>query len=436
MHFIGIGGIGVSAIARMMLGEGKPFGRFDKLTASKPRAREVSGSDVGRSEITDELKKLGAEIFFGHNEKYLNENVDLVVYTPAVSEDNPELIKAKRLGIKTLSYPEMLGIISKEKFTIAVSGSHGKTTTTAMIGTMLQDLQLDPMIIVGSLLKDAKSNFVSGRSKYFVVEACEYKKSFLNINPRIIVITNIDNDHLDYYKNVRNIQKAFSEFVSKLGSDDYLVCNPGGKYLSPVIESACCNIIDYTKIPRDFNLKLIGEHNLDNAQAAFAVARVLKTQESRAWESLENFEGTWRRFEYKGKTKNGALVYDDYGHHPTEIRATLAGARKHFSKNKIFCVFQPHLYSRTKLLMNEFVKSFGDADTVLVADIYAAREKNEGTHSIQLVSKIKNFHKNVRYVKSFDDAGMILILEPKNGDIILTMGAGDVYKIGEILLKK
>ncbi|MBI4992126.1 MAG: UDP-N-acetylmuramate--L-alanine ligase [Candidatus Harrisonbacteria bacterium] len=416
-HFIGIGGIGISAIARMMLGEGK----------------EVSGSDVSRSEIIDELEKLGAKIYFGHDEKNLKD-VDLVVYTPAVKENNPELVKAKKLGIQTLSYPEMLGIISRDKYTIAVSGAHGKTTTTAMIGTILKDSGLDPTIIVGSLLKDSKSNFVAGRRKYFVVEACEYKKSFLNINPKIIVITNIDNDHLDYYGNVRNIQKAFSEFVSKLTSEDYLVCNPRGRYLDSVVKNAKCKIVDYTKSPRNLKLKVVGDHNLDNAQAAFAVAKILKVKESEARKSLENFSGTWRRFEYKGKTRSGAYVYDDYGHHPTEIKATLAGARQAFPHSAIFCIFQPHLYSRTKLLLNDFSKSFNDADAVLVADIYAAREKDDGTHSTQLVNKMKKFHKNVRYVDSFNNAASVLILEPKKGDIILTMGAGDIYKVGDLLL--
>ena len=205
VHFVGIGGIGVSAIARMMLAEGKI----------------VSGSDTSSSAIIDELRKLGAEIFLGHNACNVADDVDLIVYTPAVTEENPELKKAKELNIPNLSYPEILGLISKNKYTIAVSGAHGKTTTTAMIGKVLIDAKLCPTIIVGSLLKDYKSNFVAGKGNYFVVEACEYKKSFLNINPKIIVITNIDNDHLDYYGSLENIKKAFGEFVAKLGEDGF-----------------------------------------------------------------------------------------------------------------------------------------------------------------------------------------------------------------------
>ncbi|OGY64578.1 MAG: hypothetical protein A3I89_02675 [Candidatus Harrisonbacteria bacterium RIFCSPLOWO2_02_FULL_41_11] len=414
IHFIGIGGIGVSAVARMFL-RGK---------------KTVSGSDIARSEITKALEKIGAKIYYRHSGKNLKA-ADLVVYSPAVAENNPELIKARKLGIRTFSYPEMLGAISKDKYTIAVSGAHGKTTTTAMVGMMLRDAKLDPTIIVGSLLREEKSNFVAGRSKYFVVEACEYKRSFLNINPKIAIITNIDNDHLDYYKSVKNIQKAFGEFAAKLGKDGYLICNPNGKYMKPVVKIAKCEIIDYTKLPRDFKLKVIGEHNLDNAQAAFAVGKMLGIRENTIRKSLENFSGTWRRFEYKGKTKNGVLVYDDYGHHPAEIKATLKAVREAFANKKIFCVFQPHLYSRTKLLMNDFAKSFNDADAVIVMDIYAAREKNDGTSSADLVKKTQKYHKNARYAENFSKAAKILIAETKKGDLVITMGAGDVYKIGE-----
>lgn len=416
-HFIGIGGIGVSAIARMMLLEGK----------------KVSGSDISGSVITEQLSRMGAKIILGHRRENLGK-ADLVVYSPAVAADNPEILEAKRSDIPLFSYPEMLGEISKEKFTIAISGAHGKTTTTAMIGGILKDAGLDPTIIVGSFLKGEKSNFVSGKGDYFVVEACEYKKSFLNLYPKVAVITNIDNDHLDYYGNVRNIQKAFAEFVGKIGPDGYLVCNPNGKYLAPVLKRARCKIVDYTKFPRNLKLKVAGEHNASNAQAAYAVADVLKTNLKKAKQSLENFEGTWRRFEYKGKTKNGALVYDDYGHHPTEIRAALAGARKAFPRNPIFCVFQPHLYSRTKFLMNDFAKSFDGADAVLVTDIYAAREKDDGTHSRDLVKKIQKFHHNARYASSEQEVIEFLGAHVCEGDCVITMGAGDIYKTGDLLL--
>jgi len=419
-HFVGIGGIGVSAIARMMLAERKI----------------VRGSDVLDSAIIDELRKLGAKIFIGHSADNVANDVDLLVYTPAVTADNPELKKAVELGVPTFSYPEMLGLISKNKYTIAVSGAHGKTTTTAMIAKIIIDAGLDPTVIVGSLLKDQGSNFVAGKSEYFVVEACEYKKSFLNLNPKIIVITNIDNDHLDYYGNLENIKKAFGEFAVKLPEEGYLVCDPNDENLKEIIKEAKFKIIDYTKVNNNFNLKIPGWHNIKNAQAAVAVAKILGVDSKKAENSLESFEGTWRRFESKGETKNGILVYDDYGHHPTEIKATLKGAREFFGGKKIWCVFQPHLYSRTKLLLDDFSKSFGDADEIILTDIYAAREPNDESINSKMLAEeiIKNGGK-ARYMESFDKITRLLAENARKGDVIITMGAGDVFKIGENLLK-
>lgn len=420
VHFVGIGGIGVSAIARMMLAEGKI----------------VSGSDSSESLVTKELKKLGAKIFLGHNAKNVADDVDLVVYTPAVTQENPELKKAKELSIPHLSYPEMLGVVSKDKYTIAIAGTHGKTTTTAMLGKILIDAKKDPTIIVGSLLKDQKSNFVAGKSEYFVVEACEYKKSFLELNPKIIVITNIDNDHLDYYGNLENIKKAFAEFALKLPESGYLVCDPNDKNLKEVIKKTKAKIIDYAKVKTDFNLKIPGQHNIKNAQAAMAVAEILNIGENEALASLNDFPGTWRRFEYKGETKNGVLIYDDYGHHPTEIKVTLKGAREFFGNKKIWCIFQPHLYSRTKLLMEDFGKSFGDADEVILADIYAAREpKDKSINSKMLAEEIiKNGSKAV-YLNFFYKIEKFLRQNAQEGDAIITMGAGDIFKVGENLLR-
>jgi len=421
---VGIGGIGVSAIARMMLGEGNP------------PVGGVSGSDVSDSAIIEELRKLGAKIFLGHNADNVADDVDLLVYTPAATADNPELKKAAKMGIPMLSYPEMLGLISKDKYTIAVSGAHGKTTTTAMIAKILIDAKYDPTVIVGSLLKDNRSNFVAGKSWYFVVEACEYKKSFLNLSPKIIVITNIDNDHLDYYGNLENIKKAFGEFVSKLPEDGYLVCDPNDKNLKEIVEKAKCGVIDYAKVSNNFNLKIPGGHNIKNAQAAMAVAEILGVDFKKAENSLESFEGAWRRFEFKGETKNGVLVYDDYGHHPTEIKATLKGARELYPKNKIITVFQPHLYSRTKFLFGDFGKSFGDADEIILADIYAAREpKDESINSRMLAEEITKNGGKTRYMESFDKIAGFLAENARKGDIVITMGAGDIFKVGEKLLK-
>ena len=416
-HFIGIGGIGISAIARMMLLEGKA----------------VSGSDASFSLITKELHNLGAKIYQGHKAENLQE-ADLVVYTLAIAPDNPELQKAKKLKIPIRTYPEILGEISRDHYTIGVSGTHGKTTTTAMIGQILMDAKLDPTVVVGSLLKQHKSNFIAGKGKYFVCEACEHQRSFLNLNPKIIVITNIDKDHLDYYKDLKDIQNAFSQFVFKLSPRDFLVCNPKDKNLGPVLQKAKCQIVDYSRRSADFQLKIPGWHNILNAQAALATAEVLGVEKEVALRSLNNFSGTWRRFEYKGEMLNGALVYDDYGHHPTEIKATLVMVKSQFSNRRIVAVFQPHLFSRTKMLLEDFAQSFKNADVVIVTDIYAAREQKKIIHAQDLVGEIKKYHPNVVYIESFAAIEEFLKKNHKNNDLIITMGAGDVFKIADNLI--
>ncbi|MCR4284219.1 MAG: UDP-N-acetylmuramate--L-alanine ligase [Parcubacteria group bacterium] len=421
VHFIGIGGIGVSAIARMMKREGKA----------------VSGSDLHGSAILADLKKAGMNIKIGHKSPNLPDNTDLVVYTTAISPNNPELKKAKKMGIFAISYPEMLGFVSGEKYTIAVSGTHGKTTTTAMIAKALSDAKVDPTVVVGSILKEGGSNFVFGKSKYFLTEACEYRRAFLNLSPKIIVITNIDKDHLDYYKDLRDIQSAFISLVKKLGKDGHFVCGVSGKNMKPIINEAKktgCKIVDYSKISTRLNLKVPGNHNIDNAKAAMAVAQILKVKNPLIVEALNNFKGTWRRFEYKGKI-NGVSIYDDYAHHPTEIQTTLKGARDYFKKKKVWVVFQPHLYSRTKLLLTEFAKSFNSADEVIITDIYAAREKKDKTISGKdLAEKIRKYNRNTQYIGPFGKIEKFLIKNAQKGDVIITIGAGDVFKIGESLL--
>ncbi|MFQ5662158.1 MAG: UDP-N-acetylmuramate--L-alanine ligase, partial [Candidatus Paceibacteria bacterium] len=290
VHFIGIGGIGVSAIARMMLRKGKI----------------VSGSDESPSEITKALEEEGAKIFTEHSAENITEDTDLVVYTVAIDKDNPELKKAKELEIETRTYSQMLGIISEGHYTVAVSGTHGKTTTTAMLAKVTVDSGLNPTVIVGSLMNG--SNFISGNSDFFIVEACEYNRSFLDLNPNVLVITNIDEDHLDYYKDLTDIQGAFTELVSKLGEEDFVVCNPEDEKVKPVIENAKCKIVDYTKVENIKDLKVAGEYNQENAKAALRAAEILKVEKEKAVSSLQGFDGVWRRFEYKGKAENGAEI--------------------------------------------------------------------------------------------------------------------------------
>jgi len=413
IHFVGIGGIGISALAKMML-----------LLKKK-----VSGSDISLGEAAERLREKGVKVSIGHKKSNLTKNTDLVIYSPAVKKDNPELLRAKELNIPTYSYPQALGLISKGKETIAISGTHGKTTTVAMVGEIMISAKKDPTIVIGSFMKKQKDNFVMGKSQYFIVEACEYKRSFLHLLPKILVITNIDNDHLDYYKNIQDIQKAFSQLISKVPANGFIITNPNDKNIKKALKlsKTKAEIIDYTKEKKP-KLKILGGYNILNAKAAIAVARLVGIKKAQIEKSLKNFSGTWRRFEYKGKTKKGALIYDDYAHHPTEVKAVLEAIRESFPNKKIIAVFQPHLYSRTKFFLNEFSRALNNIDEVIITDIYAAREKKDKTiHAKDLVKKTKN----ACYISNFSEIKKYLINQVDKDSIIITLGAGDVYKISE-----
>lgn len=423
IHFIGVGGIGLSAIARMMLLEG----------------RSVSGSDRVTSEVTHELEKHGARIVTGSQKaENIPEKTDLVIYTVAIPEDNPELVEAKRCGIPMMTYPTALGFISKEKFTIAVSGTHGKTTTTAMVGKLLVDAGLDPTILVGSLIKDPNNsgdmvNYVAGKSGYFVVEADEYRRSFLNLTPKILIINNLDEDHLDYYEDLEDIQGAFIELVQKLGPDGYLICNMDDPHLEPILEKVTCAVIDYPSLEvSGLSLKVPGAHNMSNAKAALAVAAVLLIDRDIAVRSLNGYEGAWRRFQYKGTMKSGAILYDDYAHNPQKVQAALAGAREKFPTKRIVAVFQPHLYSRTKLLLDEFSHSFSDADLVIIAPIYAAREADDPSISSEMLAHaVREAGQEAVALDSFEAIIDEVAGVTDGASVVVTIGAGDIHKVAE-----
>jgi UDP-N-acetylmuramate--alanine ligase len=391
------------------------------------------------NKMAERIQKIGGKIFIGHKKENLPKNADMVVYSPAITENNPELIYARELNIPVYSYPEVLGLISKNMYTIAISGTHGKTTTTCMITELLIYGNMDPTVIVGGLLKKQEDNFVLGQSKYFVVEACEYKESFLNLTPNILVILNIDNDHLDYYGNIENIKTAFKKLIEKVPDDGYIVYNSEDRNIVDILKT--CperNLrIGFTKETANIKLSIPGEHNLKNAKAAMTLAKLVGLKEKIALKILKNYTGTWRRFEFMGNTENGALLYNDYGHHPTEIQATLKACKEQYPNHKLIVVFQPHLYSRTKLLLNDFATSFKLANEVIVADIYAARETDDHKiHAKDLVEVINKNSANAKYISGFEEIKKYLELKTEKDDIILFLGAGDVYKIGEEMKKK
>ncbi|MDB5260690.1 MAG: UDP-N-acetylmuramate--L-alanine ligase [Candidatus Nomurabacteria bacterium] len=396
----GIGGIGLSALARYY----------------KYKGHDVAGSDLHDSDLIQALKKEGIEITIGQTKENISKNIDLFVYTIALPIDHPEFSQVLDLGINHKTYPEALGDVTKEKETIAICGTHGKTTTTAMMYYAMKACGINPTVIVGSLLSGVGTNFIPGDSKYMVVEACEYKRSFLNLHPSHIIITNIDLDHLDYYKDIDDIQNAFEEFASKLPAGGYLVSH-SGIGVDPEIRKD------------EIDLSVWGNHNRSNAELVISLCKKLGFDEMRVRAGLKEFKGTWRRMEYKGRTANGVEVYDDYGHHPRELNATFQGLYEKYPKEKynLHVFFQPHLYSRTKIFMDEFAESLAIVDFVYVMPIFAAREKHDDSRASQmLVDKINNKGGNAVLLGSKDE--IVNIIQDLRGEVIaVNIGAGDAY---------
>jgi UDP-N-acetylmuramate--alanine ligase len=418
VHCIGIGGVGVSAIARFF----------------QHRGAAVTGSDASMSPVVKGLREDGIEVTVGHAKDNLPESIDLVVYSIAVPHDNPELASAREREITTLTYPQTLGLVSKDMFTVAVSGTHGKTTTTAMLADVFADSKLDPTVIVGSMLKDSHRNFVPGTDDMFVIEACEYKRSFLQLHPDVLVITNIDTDHLDYFDGLGDIQKAFEEMIDGVADNGAVVCNPQDENVKPVLIEPPI-VVDYTDIDLSTDLQVFGNHNRENGRAAVATAIEVGVSEDVAQQAVQNFTGTWRRSQKKGETASGALVYDDYGHHPTEIASTLDGFRERFPDKKIIVIFQPHLFSRTKKLLDEFAGSFSAADEVIILPIYAAREVPDlDISSEDLVAKLQENHETVSFAESFVEARDYVTSVADEEALVITQGAGDVYEIADALV--
>lgn len=435
VHFIGIGGIGISALAKFYLYKGY----------------QISGSDLSLPVVFTDEEFSKIKFYLGHKEENLDKDIDLVIYTSAVSKDNPELLKAKKLKIKTLSYPQALGEITKNYFTIAVSGMHGKSTTTAMIAKILISAKMDPTVIIGSKVKGfgskgEPSNFRYGESKFLIIEADEYKAGFLNHYPDILVVTNIEEEHLDYFKNLKNILKTFREFILKLKKKQtrFLVVNREDENIKKLLKGKFLKGIKVkyysTKnIPKNLKLKVPGKHNLSNAIASLKVAEILRINKKIAFKALNSFEGIWRRLEFKGKV-NFAKIFDDYGHHPTEIKATLQAGREILkNKGRLFVVYQPHQYHRTFTLFDKFIHAFDLADFVILLDIYsvAGRESEKIKKKVNskiLAEKISEHKENVFYFDSFKKAISFLRNNLKKNDVCIIMGAGDIWKLTEKLM--
>ncbi|BEP28187.1 UDP-N-acetylmuramate--L-alanine ligase [Helicovermis profundi] len=447
IHLIGIGGIGVSAIAEIL----------------HMQNYIVTGSDLNSSQITKNLENKGIKIFYKHESTNI-EGADLIVYSAAVSDENVELIKAKELKLPTVGRAKMLGeILTTYKKSVAISGAHGKTTTTSMTSVILSDSNLDPTLLVGGEVKELGGNARFGHGDIIVTEACEYKDSFLNFIPTLGVILNIDEDHLDYYKNLEHIISSFIKFAQSIPKKGHLIINNDDYNAKKIIPHVNCNVITFginidsdimaknitfndDGLPSfevyindekfcDINLNIPGTHNIYNALASVAIAHFNGISGENISSSLNRFGGAKRRFDILGEYKNAKII-DDYAHHPTEIKATLSAAKK-IPHNKIICVFQPHTYSRTSELLSEFSIAFKDSDELIITDIYASREKDTGKiHSQILVDLIIEEGQNAKYIKTFDEIEEYLDNIIEKNDILFTMGAGNIVNLGNKLVNK
>lgn len=448
VHFIGIGGISMSGLAEILLEEGFT----------------ISGSDAKQSALTDSLAKKGATIYIGQKASNLSIRPALVVYTAAIREDNEEFKAAVDAGIPMLSRAELLGqIMDNYEKSIAVAGTHGKTTTTSMISQILLVAKADPTISVGGILEAIGGNIRVGASEVFITEACEYTNSFLHFHPKYSIITSVEAEHLDFFKDIDDIRRSFHEFAGNTAHDGVLIINGQIAALDQITNNLSCSVTTYGLCENDdfyaknityndhacgtytlmhktedlgtVSLSVPGRHNVSNSLAAIALCLNLGLPLDVIKKGLLQFGGTKRRFEYKG-TKNGITVIDDYAHHPTEVAATLTAARN-YPHGRIICVFQPHTYSRTNAFLSDFARVLSMADIVVLADIYAAREKNTiGISSKDLLAELQKNGQESYYFPSFDEIEKFLSEKCINNDLLITMGAGDVYLIGEHLLQQ
>lgn len=452
VYFVGIGGSGMSSLVEILIDAGF----------------RVSGSDKTKSAFTDMLESKGITVFYGQRAENITDEIDCAVFTSAIPKDNPEYVALHERNIPCLTRAQLLGQIMKHYNTpIAVSGTHGKTTTTSMISEILLKADMDPTVSIGGILKTIGGNARVGRSEYFVAEADEYTNSFLSFFPKIGIILNIEEDHPDFFKDLADIRSSFRKFAQLLPADGCLIINSAIPDIQEITEGLPCRIITYGLVPgsdyyasnitydemghpsftlhsagqenRQFSLKVRGEHNVSNALAAIALADLLSIDSDTTAEALHAYTGANRRFEYKG-TVGGVTIIDDFAHHPTEISATLKAAAQYPHKT-LWCVFQPHTYTRTKALLKDFAEVLTLADQVILTDIYPSREPvslgdSLGIHSKILQQEIQELGKECYYFPTFDEIESFLLKNCIEGDLLITMGAGDVFKIGKNLLGK
>ncbi len=446
VYFIGIGGISMSGLASILLSQGY----------------KVSGSDSKESELTRELEAKGATVYYGQEESHIPSDADLVVYTAAIRETNPEYIHMKESGIPHMTRAEFLGLLMKNyKIPVAISGTHGKTTTTSMISEIFLEAEFNPTLSVGGIVQSVGSNTRVGGSDYFVFEACEYTNSFLSFFPKISVILNVEEDHMDFFKDIDDIRNSFNKFAQILPSDGLLVINGEIPSIEKVTDNVACPVVTYgsndcfdywpsnisfddearpsyichvKKTGEAFKVTLgvTGKHNVMNSLAAIAVADSLGVGHETTVKALTACSGSKRRFEHRGSF-NGVTVIDDYAHHPTEIEATLK-ACENYPHKTLWCAFQPHTYTRTKAFLNDFARVLSLADHVVLADVYPAREKDiYGCNSSNLYEEIVKLGTRCTYLHSFEEIEEFLHKNCINGDLLITMGAGDIVKIADNL---
>ena len=447
VHFIGIGGISMSGLAEILLKE--------DFT--------ISGSDQKPSELTKHLESLGATIFYPQKASNILDGIDVVVYTAAIHQDNEELMEVRKRNLPTLTRAQLLGQLMRNYNTpIAVSGTHGKTTTTSMLSHILLEADTDPTISVGGILPIINGNIRVGNSDVFITEACEYTNSFLEFFPKISIVLNVEEDHMDFFKDIDDIRNSFHRFANLLPKDGTLIINKNIEQVETITSNLSCRVITYSETQdadymaqnitfdslgnASFDLMKYGEfqgriqmavagtHNVSNALSTIAAADIMGIPLETIQNGILSFTGTDRRFQVKG-VKNGVTIIDDYAHHPTEIRASLTSARN-YPHREIWCIFQPHTYTRTKAFFKDFAKALTLADHIILADIYAARETDTlGMSSEALAEEIKKLGADAYYLSSFEAIENFVLKKCIHGDMLITMGAGDVVNIGNSLLK-